>query len=86
MSIEINLLQDSVTALYMFFPEHIFSAFGKEFCIVRRTADLSAIAGMCQTVERISPVGQGRCWGKTARGLRLDKTSLRNNYVCITSA
>jgi len=31
MSIEINLLQASVTSLYMFFPEHIFSAVGKEF-------------------------------------------------------
>jgi hypothetical protein len=37
MSIEINLLQGSVTALYMFFPVYIFSAVGKEFCVVRKT-------------------------------------------------
>src|ERR1700746_112105 len=34
MSIEINLLQASVTALCTFFPEHIFSAVGKDFWLL----------------------------------------------------
>jgi hypothetical protein len=43
MSIEINLLQASVTALYMFFPEHIFQQSAKSSgCL--QTADLNAIA------------------------------------------
>jgi hypothetical protein len=43
MSIEINLLQASVTALCTFFPEHIFSAVGKDFWLFA-DGGLNAIA------------------------------------------
>ena len=57
MSIEINLLRASVTALYMFFPEHIFSAVGKEFCVVRPNAELDGMGGWFARAEGSTQAG-----------------------------
>src|ERR1700752_938548 len=71
MSIEINLLQASVTALCTFFPEHIFSAVGKDFWLFAN--------GGFKCDCRVS-VGS-----HIARGFELE-ISLAKNYVWLTAA